>query len=147
MPEEWGPLPHLFIHCNFSWLMFFTLRGFMAWAQCKKTHLFLYYDDWVMGKQPKQGNKDFPPPGHFIQLVLWDSKVFPGQLRDIAPPACPGSSPAAWWWEVALNTSPGSCQEESLPDAQVPTGGFSHRGGEATLLQAPPGWPSFRPCL
>ncbi|KAF7650958.1 hypothetical protein LDENG_00118030, partial [Lucifuga dentata] len=31
-------------------------------------------------------------PGQTLQLLLGDSEVFPGQLGDIIPPACPGSS-------------------------------------------------------
>ncbi|XP_062311935.1 uncharacterized protein LOC134016604 [Osmerus eperlanus] len=45
------------------------------------------------GQQPKQGGPDFPLPGHFHQLFLGDPEAFPGQPRDIVPPACPGSSP------------------------------------------------------
>ena len=46
------------------------------------------------GQQPKQGSPDFPLPSHFIQLFRWDPEVFPGQPKDIVPPACPGSSRA-----------------------------------------------------
>ncbi|PWA16680.1 hypothetical protein CCH79_00017500 [Gambusia affinis] len=36
---------------------------------------------------------DFPLPSHFFQLLWRNPKAFPGQPRDIVPPACPGSSP------------------------------------------------------
>ena len=45
------------------------------------------------GEQPKEGNPDFPLPGHFVQLFPGDPEAFPGQLRDVVSPACPGSSP------------------------------------------------------
>uniref|UniRef100_A0A3B4B7V7 STIL N-terminal domain-containing protein n=1 Tax=Periophthalmus magnuspinnatus TaxID=409849 RepID=A0A3B4B7V7_9GOBI len=45
------------------------------------------------GQQSKQGLPNFPHSRHVLQLLRWDPKAFPGQLRDIVPPACPGSSP------------------------------------------------------
>ncbi|KAF7646889.1 hypothetical protein LDENG_00180820, partial [Lucifuga dentata] len=32
-------------------------------------------------------------PGQAVQLLLGNSEAFPGQLGDVIPPACPGSSP------------------------------------------------------
>ncbi|XP_054631868.1 troponin I, fast skeletal muscle-like isoform X2 [Dunckerocampus dactyliophorus] len=45
------------------------------------------------GQQPKQGSPDFTLPSYFVQLLPADPEVFPGQLRDIVSPTCPGSSP------------------------------------------------------
>ncbi|MEQ2252927.1 hypothetical protein ILYODFUR_026849, partial [Ilyodon furcidens] len=43
-------------------------------------------------QQPKQRDPDFPLPSHLGQLVRGNPKAFPGQPRNIVPPACPGSS-------------------------------------------------------
>ncbi|PWA16041.1 hypothetical protein CCH79_00018753 [Gambusia affinis] len=43
--------------------------------------------------QLQKGGPDFPLPSNFFQLLQRNPKAFPGQLRDIVPPACPGSSP------------------------------------------------------
>ena len=69
---------------------------------------------------------DFPLPGHIIQLLREDPKVFPGQPSDIVTPACPGSS----------SGSPpgGACQEH--PRGRHP-GGIQYR--------CPPGWWSSSP--
>ncbi|KAI3361490.1 hypothetical protein L3Q82_013637 [Scortum barcoo] len=44
-------------------------------------------------QQSEQRCPDFPHPRHFLQLFRGDPEAFPGQLRDIVSPACPGSSP------------------------------------------------------
>ncbi|MEQ2254086.1 hypothetical protein ILYODFUR_000121 [Ilyodon furcidens] len=44
------------------------------------------------GQQPKQRDPDFPLPSHLDQLIQGNPKAFPGQLRNIVPLACPGSS-------------------------------------------------------
>ncbi|MED6233434.1 hypothetical protein ATANTOWER_011738 [Ataeniobius toweri] len=44
------------------------------------------------GQQPKQRDPDFAPPSHLGQLVQGNPKAFPGQPRNIIPPACPRSS-------------------------------------------------------
>ncbi|KAK3574391.1 hypothetical protein QTP86_006581 [Hemibagrus guttatus] len=51
-------------------------------------------------------NPDFPIPRHFLQLFWRDPKAFPGHLRDIVSPACPGSS---------LGSLPGGTCPEHLP--------------------------------
>ncbi|MEQ2255054.1 hypothetical protein ILYODFUR_009835 [Ilyodon furcidens] len=43
------------------------------------------------GQQPKQRDPDFPLLSLLDQLVQVNTKAFPGQPRDIVPPACPGS--------------------------------------------------------
>ncbi|XP_050960778.1 uncharacterized protein LOC127162047 [Labeo rohita] len=48
---------------------------------------------WSRGQQSKQRRPDFPLPRHFLQLFRRNTEAFPGQPRDIIPPACPGSSP------------------------------------------------------
>uniref|UniRef100_A0A3Q3IA55 C2H2-type domain-containing protein n=1 Tax=Monopterus albus TaxID=43700 RepID=A0A3Q3IA55_MONAL len=45
------------------------------------------------GQQSKQRCPDFPLSRHFLQLLRGNAEAFPGQPRDIVPPACPGSSP------------------------------------------------------
>ena len=40
----------------------------------------------------EQGDPDAPLPGHFHQLLLWGTKTFPSQSRDIISPACPWSA-------------------------------------------------------
>ncbi|KAK3554317.1 hypothetical protein QTP70_020817 [Hemibagrus guttatus] len=47
------------------------------------------------GQQSKQGCPDLPLPRHFLQHFRRDPEAFPGQLRDIVSPACPGSSPGS----------------------------------------------------
>ncbi|XP_060798521.1 class I histocompatibility antigen, F10 alpha chain-like isoform X2 [Neoarius graeffei] len=44
-------------------------------------------------QQSKQGSPNFPFPRHLGQLLGKNTEAFPGQPRDIVPPACPGSSP------------------------------------------------------
>uniref|UniRef100_A0A3Q3WED4 procollagen-proline 3-dioxygenase n=1 Tax=Mola mola TaxID=94237 RepID=A0A3Q3WED4_MOLML len=45
------------------------------------------------GQQPEHGDPDAPLPGHFHQLLRWDTKTFPSQPRDIISLACPCSAP------------------------------------------------------
>ena len=47
------------------------------------------------GQQLEQRNPDVPVPGHFLQLFRGDPEAFPGQLREIVSPTCPGSSPGS----------------------------------------------------
>ncbi|KAL7876885.1 hypothetical protein SRHO_G00035280 [Serrasalmus rhombeus] len=47
------------------------------------------------GQQPKQRGPGLPLPRHLLQLFQRDTEAFPRQLRDIIPPACPGSSPGS----------------------------------------------------
>lgn len=44
------------------------------------------------GQLPQQGGPDFPLLSNFIQFFWGDPEVYPGQQRDIVPPASPGSS-------------------------------------------------------
>lgn len=59
----------------------------------------------LWGHQPKQRNSDFPLLSHLAQLLLGNSKTFPGQLWNIVLPAC------------------------SRPSYGSPPGGTSHLGG------------------
>ncbi|MEQ2255512.1 hypothetical protein ILYODFUR_014673, partial [Ilyodon furcidens] len=43
--------------------------------------------------QTQQRHPDVPLPRHLLQLLRGEPKAFPGQPRDIVPPACPGPSP------------------------------------------------------
>ena len=42
--------------------------------------------------RPKEGSPDVSLPNYLVQLIGVDAEVFPGQLRGIVSPACPGSS-------------------------------------------------------
>ncbi|MEQ2292938.1 hypothetical protein AMECASPLE_027949 [Ameca splendens] len=42
------------------------------------------------GHQSQQRRPDVPLPRHLLQLLWGEPKAFPGQPRDIVPPACPG---------------------------------------------------------
>ncbi|MEQ2225605.1 hypothetical protein ILYODFUR_019254 [Ilyodon furcidens] len=54
--------------------------------------VFRLSDVGSRGQQPKQRDPDFSLPSHLGQLVRGNPKAFPGQLRNIVPPASPGSS-------------------------------------------------------
>ncbi|MED6250365.1 hypothetical protein ATANTOWER_031063 [Ataeniobius toweri] len=56
----------------------------------------------LRGQKTKQRRPDFPLPR---QLLWCKPKVFPGQLRNIVPPACPGPPPG------------GTCLENLLGEA------------------------------
>ncbi|MEQ2252147.1 hypothetical protein ILYODFUR_018706 [Ilyodon furcidens] len=43
----------------------------------------------LMRQQTRQRRPDVPLPRHLHQLLRGEPKAFPGQLRDIVPPACP----------------------------------------------------------
>ncbi|MEQ2311850.1 hypothetical protein AMECASPLE_024741 [Ameca splendens] len=45
------------------------------------------------GKQTQQRRPNVPLPRNLLQLLRGEPKAFPGQPRDIVPPACPGPSP------------------------------------------------------
>ncbi|XP_047226062.1 poliovirus receptor isoform X3 [Girardinichthys multiradiatus] len=45
------------------------------------------------GQQTQQRCPDVPLPRNLLQLLRGEPKAFPGQPRDIVPPACPGPSP------------------------------------------------------
>ncbi|MED6282320.1 hypothetical protein CHARACLAT_030852 [Characodon lateralis] len=45
------------------------------------------------GQHTQQRRTEVPLPRHLLQLLRTEPKVFPGQLRDIVPPACPGLPP------------------------------------------------------
>ncbi|MED6272054.1 hypothetical protein CHARACLAT_026418 [Characodon lateralis] len=47
----------------------------------------------MTGQQTQHRQPDDPLPRHLLQLLRGEPKAFPGQLRDIVPPACPGPSP------------------------------------------------------
>ncbi|XP_075954572.1 cAMP-responsive element modulator-like isoform X1 [Anarhichas minor] len=46
-------------------------------------------------QQAKQADPDFPLTGNMFQLILGDPEASPGQLGDVIPPACSGSSPGS----------------------------------------------------
>ncbi|MED6241711.1 hypothetical protein ATANTOWER_024873 [Ataeniobius toweri] len=61
------------------------------------------------GQQTQERHPDVPLPRHLLQLLREEPKAFPGQPRDIVPPACPGPSPRMSLLPVgrAWNTSRG----------------------------------------
>ncbi|MED6243562.1 hypothetical protein ATANTOWER_022450 [Ataeniobius toweri] len=84
-----------------------------------------------------------------VQLLLRGGpKMFPGQPRDIVPPAGPGPSPwASFQWGVLGTPLEGGAQKASGIDARATSTGYCRCGGAAALLRAPPGWPSSSPYL
>ncbi|MEQ2159982.1 hypothetical protein GOODEAATRI_028862 [Goodea atripinnis] len=60
------------------------------------------------GQQTQQRRPDVPLPRHLLQLLRGEPKVFPGQPRDIVPPACPGPSPGPPPGETCLEHLYGS---------------------------------------
>lgn len=40
-------------------------------------------------QHPKQKNPELPLPGYLYQFIQEDTEAFPGELRDIIPPALP----------------------------------------------------------
>ncbi|MED6292146.1 hypothetical protein CHARACLAT_030645 [Characodon lateralis] len=58
--------------------------------QCTVPFAFTHQSGMSRGQQPKQRDPDFPL--HLGQLVQGYPKAFPGQLRNIVPRVCPGSS-------------------------------------------------------
>ncbi|MED6243946.1 hypothetical protein ATANTOWER_030837, partial [Ataeniobius toweri] len=70
-----------------------------------------------------------------ILLLRGEPKAFPGQQRDIVPPACPGPSP--WFssrWDLPETPPEKGIQESSGLDAQATSTGSSRCGGAAALL-------------
>ncbi|MED6239507.1 hypothetical protein ATANTOWER_007269 [Ataeniobius toweri] len=55
--------------------------------------IFRFIRDRVAGAADSAETPDVPLPRHLLQLLRVEPKAFPGQPRDIVPPACPGSSP------------------------------------------------------
>ena len=72
-------------------------------------HLSFFYHlsrvGW-WGQQHKPGSPDFPR-SYFAQLFQGDPEAFPGQPRDIIPPACPESSWGLRLEGRVLRTLPG----------------------------------------
>ncbi|KAI3351216.1 hypothetical protein L3Q82_005769 [Scortum barcoo] len=94
------------------------------------------------GSSLSRDAQTFPHPRHFLQLFRGTPEAFPGQLRDIVSPACPGSSPRAssrWdlpgTWNTSLGRRPGGASET---DAQATPADSSRCEGAAALLRAPP---------
>ncbi|MEQ2221460.1 hypothetical protein ILYODFUR_016165 [Ilyodon furcidens] len=66
------------------------------------------------GQQPKQRDPDFPLSSHLGQLIWLNPKAFPGQPRNIVPPACSGSSSGPLpRWDVPRTPHQGGVQEAS----------------------------------
>ena len=67
------------------------------------------------GQLPKQKGPDVPVYGHLLQLLQLlqgNTKVLPGQPRDIIPPACPGCTlgpPPSWTY---LKHQPGQASRK-----------------------------------
>lgn len=57
-------------------------------------------------QQSQQRPPDLPGPSHLFQLIRWNPEAFPGQPRDLVPPACPGSSLGLVPVGHTQNTSP-----------------------------------------
>lgn len=81
-------------------------------------------------------------PGHLLQLVWENIKLFPGQPRDIIFPVCPGSLPEPPPYVICLEHL---TQEVSLSDARTTSIGSFRYGGVSAL--PPPGWPNSSPYL
>ncbi|MEQ2293921.1 hypothetical protein AMECASPLE_038421, partial [Ameca splendens] len=81
----------------------------------------------------------------FYKLLRGEPKAFPGQLRDIVPPACPGPSPGPPPGGMCLTPPEESVQKASGIDARAISTGSSRCVGAGALLRAPPGWPSSSP--
>ncbi|MED6259321.1 hypothetical protein ATANTOWER_020862 [Ataeniobius toweri] len=97
----------------------------------------------LRGQQNQQRRPDVPLPRHLLQLLKGEPKAFPGQPRDIIPPACSGS----FRWDVPGTPPEEGVQEASSIDGRAASTGSSRCGGAAALLRAPPGWPSSSPYL
>ncbi|MEQ2171454.1 hypothetical protein GOODEAATRI_010861 [Goodea atripinnis] len=87
--------------------------------------IFRLIRDQVTGQQTQQRHPDVPLPRHLLQLFWGEPKAFPGQPRDIVPPACPGTPPEE------------GVQKTSGIDARATSTGPSRCGGAAALLRAP----------
>lgn len=83
------------------------------------------------GQQTKQGTPHILHPSNNFQLLLWDSKVFSGQMRYIIPPECSGSG------YVPRKPLTGGAQDASLLDARTTSTGPFRCEGAAAVLQAP----------
>ncbi|MED6272113.1 hypothetical protein CHARACLAT_027010 [Characodon lateralis] len=67
---------------------------------------------------PPNHRENIPLPRHLLQLLWVDPKAFPGQPRDIVPPACPGPSPGPpTRWDVPETPPEEGVQEASGIDA------------------------------
>ncbi|MEQ2245915.1 hypothetical protein ILYODFUR_032944 [Ilyodon furcidens] len=67
--------------------------GILMNVYCSIYFLVLVSIDRLRGQQTQQRRPDVPLPRHLLQLLQVEPKAFPGQPRDIVPPACPGPSP------------------------------------------------------
>ncbi|MED6259804.1 hypothetical protein ATANTOWER_032107 [Ataeniobius toweri] len=57
------------------------------------TYIPTCQDQLIQREKTQQRRPDVPLPTHLLQLLRGEPKAFPGQPRDIVPPACPGPSP------------------------------------------------------
>lgn len=65
---------------------------FRIQASRPSIHFFPLIRSQIMGQKPKQRGPDCSIPSYLGQLIWRNPKVLPGQVRHIAPPACPGPS-------------------------------------------------------
>ncbi|MED6250692.1 hypothetical protein ATANTOWER_005372 [Ataeniobius toweri] len=84
-------------------------------------------------QQSQQRRPDFPFPRHLFQLHWEKFEAFPGQPRDIVPPACPGPSPGPPPGETCLKHLPREVSWEHL-EQMTP---FDVRGSCCTLSSSP----------
>lgn len=95
---EKGLKVHIWVHhkdkmtAGWLWVSFFgKVFNWNIQVQGPSVHLQAAYPSGSQWQPGQQCSASLSFPGSFHQLLL-DAKLFPGQLRDVIPPACPGSA-------------------------------------------------------